>query len=557
MRMQIFGRIPNPMNAKNRFITIAGVLVSCFALSVLIRAPKLNQPLGRPHYETVTARILRTMQIIHHDGSLRYLFLPISTFGNKGDKNIVNQFLYKDEAGNYYNVSYPPFGHIMPLLVFYALGVSPDVLPLQIFNLVLHFFTALFVYLIVTLITPGQAKGRVNIPALLAFLIYVFAPGCLWFHSNVYTRDILVQPFFVIAIFLTLKILRAPVTNPIRLALLGLVTFLMVYTEWLGLLYAAAFGFYALFRFKSAQPRLAFIVICIASTAALALTLFHYSQIDGLDNIIRYYVHKYFFRSGFTANSSKGLSYFNMLSYKTVVRHYLMSFLPILLFLLVVLVMFFAAYRRPFTRASLQMNQRAFLCFYFCLMPVILHHALLFNQTAEHEFALLKTGVFIAVFSGFIYYKLSMSLFTDPNDENRQLKRHFVHLLFTLVILLSVAQYAYHNRKDYLSYKTIGEEIAQTAKTDEVVFISTGRKSTGRKYWIRPSLIFYAQRNIARWQSEAAARDLLQQNDCERGIVFHLDDADARARIVKIDYVSRYNAYSAEAAPYADPKAHQ
>ena len=284
------------MNNKITKINII-IIFLLFIIVVLIRTPFLDRPLGY-HHEWLTAITLRIQQIWHEEGALKYGFNPILTYGNKADKHIDNTHTWapiSDKAGNYYYISYGPFGLILPYLIFKASGIYPNILNIQIFNIILHFIGGIFVYLIILKLTRKDEQKKINIPALIGFFVYSFSPIALWFYSNVYSSEMLVATLFVISIYIFLiKIINLTKKNDfIYTVLLGILIFLMIYTEWLGIFLASFILLYYFLNFKKRGCRSAFFVILFFSVLSLILIVYQYSQIDGFDSFINSYISKY------------------------------------------------------------------------------------------------------------------------------------------------------------------------------------------------------------------------------------------------------------------------
>jgi len=245
------------------------IIISFFIISLFIRIPNLNRPLSY-HHEWLTSTVLRTQQIWYEKEDLTHRFLPIMTYNNKSDRNISNQANLKDALGNYYYTSYPPFAYIFPYLIFQIFNIYPDVLPLQIFNIIIHFISAFFIFLIISLLTNKYYLNKVNIPSLCGFSIYLFSSATLWFHSNVYMSDIFVQPIYIIGIYLFLKIIKND-EKMIYYVLLGIFNFFMIYTEWLGVFFAFSVFIYALFNLREKAMQKVLVCIIASSIASLAL----------------------------------------------------------------------------------------------------------------------------------------------------------------------------------------------------------------------------------------------------------------------------------------------
>ena len=125
------------------------ILLLLFGVSILVRLPYLNRPLGM-HHEWLTAQTLVIHSVWYQRGIASCGFNPIVTFALPADKNIFTPMgKIASPSGDYYYTSQPPFGYILPYLVLTSLGIRPDVLPLEIFNLFVHFACIVLVFLII------------------------------------------------------------------------------------------------------------------------------------------------------------------------------------------------------------------------------------------------------------------------------------------------------------------------------------------------------------------------------------------------------------------------
>jgi len=286
--------------------------------------------------------------------------------------------------------------------------------------------------------------------------------------------------------------------------------------------------------------RTVFACIIITSIASLALTIWQYSQISGFDAFIKSSMEKYLYRSGFTQYTDNDLNYWNLKSWKNIVFHYRDSYLPFLIVMYTVTFMYLAALKKHLTKDILRKNKIEVTALYLCIVPVIMHHLLFFNFTSEHDFSVLKTGVFISVLTALFYYRLVNTFHIDSSDENRMLKIKIVNLIIILMSIFSIFWYQVANRGVNVEfYKNIGEEIASTANDDEVVFIKANGinflQESG-EFYVFPQIVFYAHRNIVLWESDSKAKELLHLNDVERGVIFILNKENSQ---ISREYINK------------------
>ena len=507
-------------------ITTVLLLITLFAISTIIRLPNINRPLGANH-EWLTAHTLRVQQIWYEEGAWKHKFNPIMNFGNPTDKNIDNTHTspqISDEHGDFYYISYPPFVYILPYLIFKLFSIYPDVLPLQIFNLVIQLISAFFIFLIVRDLTKKYYLDRLNYPAILGFIIYTFSSATLWLHSNAFFADMLIQPLFIIGIYIFQKITTKEQVGNLDYWLLGLTTFLMIYTEWLGVLFAFSIFIYCLFDIKKPGSKKILLTTITSSVLSLTLIIWQYSQISGLNAFLKALTNRYFLRSGLTSNTDFGLSYTTPLSWINLMVSYIWGYAAIFI-ITFILLSFYLIYKFQI-KEKIKIEKQEMLIFYIILSPILLHHFLLFNFTVIHDFALLKDSIFIAIFTALIYHRLiSLNL-----KSYTKLAFWITNLLVVLCIIASIFTYV-QSASYNVNFKNTGQRIRTTAKNDEVIFLKTPNK-----FHLSPPLIFYAHRNIAMWENEAAARELMAKDQAARGIIFTLDQD---IKITKIEYLEK------------------
>jgi len=487
------------------------ILFIVFLISIIIRLPNLNRPLSR-HHEWLTSFSLRIITIFYDNGAYKYNFNPITTYEGSANKNIDNTaslFMPKDTQGNYYYTSYLPFAYLFPYFIFKLIDTRPTILGLQIFNLIFHFISAYFIFLIVSLLNKNTNKG-INWPAILGFTIYIFLPLNLWFHSNIYMAEIFVQPLFIIEIYLFLKILFSESIKDYYYWLLGITNLLIVYTEWLGVLLAGTMGLYLLFKIKNKKYKKILYIIVITSIFPLLLTIYQYSKIAGFEDLILSYKNKYSFRSGFSNSSPVGTRISDLTAWAKLTKAYLNSFFPFFLILLLSLLILFQKFKK------ISSNHQLLLILYITMVPVMLHHFIFFSGTVVHDFFLLKDSVYIAIFGALIY-----QYFARFARGKNQL------LIFSAIILVgglcSALIYNKSNSIYSTYYKIIGEKIKQTAKEDEIVFIKFDNTKI-KQIDIIPQYIIYAQRNISLWENNNQAAKLIKLNKLNKGVIFTINN---------------------------------
>jgi hypothetical protein len=498
--------------SRRKRIFVGTTLALIFATSVMVRLPLLNKPLCRPR-EWLNATVLRHLQIWHEVGIARAHFAPIMTYPGRANKNISNAASeHMDSQGNYYYTSYPPLAYYVPYFIFEALQIYPSILPLQIFNLSLHFICGILIYLALTLLL--DCENEVCIPAVLGFTVYIFSPQTLWLQSNVYMSDIFVQVLFIAGIYFVLKWAKyGPCSGISSYLKLGALTFCFVYAEWLGVMFALSLLLYA--RLNRDQPwaKGLWVAVILGTCTALGLMIWQYSLISGLHAFLVSSHHRYLLRSGLGQQGGPDFHPWSLLGWLLILTYLLVAYAAD--FLLLAL---WAAMGKKYAGPEIGRNMKTAV---FCsaVLPPILHHLVFFNFTAYHEFSTLKDAPMIALLAG----ALASRLWKKQGTANFSFMSSRTLLIGSVVLFCAIAIPEYRVLTGPLvpAYKAIGECIARNSTPDEVVFAQF------QQPWAipLPQVVLYAHRNIAIWLDEVTARQLAQKNGVSRGVLFVINPA--------------------------------
>lgn len=494
------------------------ILFGIFLLSVLVRVPQLNRPLSK-HHEFCTAISLRIMQIWYDNGIEKYHFNPVMTYNNPADKFINNHANQSgkmiDEEGNYYYVSHPPFAYYFPFFVFKLLHIRPDVLPIQVFNLLLHFISGLFVYFTVCLLSFSRARALPYRSAIVAFTIYTFLPATMWFQGNVYMSDMAVHTLFIIGVYTALKmIIRQKFYSPKYIFFYTLILALMIYTSWLGIFFAFGVLVYSLLHVRDIRGfRILIWSTIIVTLLMLRVVIYQYSQINGMSVYVQEMLSRYLLR-GSVAETEQGLFHF-MFSYlwyaKTLVYNYFVNYAVV--YLLIGIFLWIAASR---TKLKIVFSENGYRFIWLSITPVVLLHVFLLNYSLQ-DFTTLYASLFFSVLLGILY---------DKVKKSGAVLIQRMRIGFAVVILLMLAQYWIINlggihflQIEWAAYQTSGTVISAESKAAEVVFIK-GRLA-------EPQEVFYAGRNIRYAKSTDDALQFLKERKIKNGVIFsdkaHLD----------------------------------
>lgn len=482
------------------------VLLFIFLISVLIRIPNLGRPLSK-HHEFCTAVALQVMTVWEEEGIATFSFNPAMNFKGESNKFINNLAtsaeLVKDKKGNYYYVSHPPFGYYLPYIVFSTFNIKPDVRAIQYFNLCVHFLCAIFIYLIVRQLIKSGDKNRDRL-SLMSYLLYLFLPVTLWFHSNVYMSDMLVMLFFLSSIYLYLKYLKS--LNRRSLWLFGASVFLMIYTSWLGIIFAFTIIATYLVFLKSRPERMRIMIFTfIPATLAVLLFVWQYAQINGIEAYLKQLLQRYHERgSGFEHSFAREKA----IEIGRILLNLVTSYGA---FLLLIFTAYF--YLRVKKVVIGKDTIRRWILWY-SLLPVILLNVVLLNYSG-HDFVSLYYALFLI---------LLFIVISKPIMETGIKGIRIINYGYILTLIVSVGLYFAINVPGDYSWKgdrydmflNLGTKIAESAKEGEVVFI--------KGIFPEPQLTYYSHRNLKTIDDDKEAYLFLRRRGMKKGLIVTSSD---------------------------------
>jgi hypothetical protein len=495
------------------------LLLAIFFISVLVRLPQLNRPLSG-HHEFCTSVSLRIMQIWYDNGISKYGYNPVMTYNNPADKHI-NNFANAsgkmiDAEGNYYYVSHPPFAYYLPYAIFKILHIRPDVLPIQIFNLFLHFISGLFVYFTVCLLSFKGARNMPFLPAVVAFVAYIFSPPTLWFQGNVYMSDMMVNVIFIIGVYTVLKMIsRQKFYSPKYIFFYCLSLTLMIYTSWLGVFFAFGVLVYSLLHVRNVKGYSVLIWTTVVLTVLMLQVIFYqYSQINGVEAYVSELLNRYIQR-GSVGRMGNGfgsflLSYFGMIF--KLLYNYLANY-----FLIYILLIGFLYLAVSKSKLKMVFSENGYRFLWLSVLPVVLLHLVFLNYSV-HDFTTLYGALFFSVLLGVFYDKMKRA-------GNLPVKT--LNAIVIVGAILLMVQYTVTNMPgeksvrglEYATAQETGVKIATEAKPDEVVFV-IGKEAN-------PQVIYYAERNMRYAKSKEDAIAFLKHYGQTKGVLFNMSNNGA------------------------------
>ncbi len=474
-------------------IKVISILVLVFLVSVLLRYPNLNRPLSK-HHEFVTAIPLRVLQIWQKEGASKFNFNPVMNYKGEANKFINNHSSTTgtviDKEGNYYYVSHPQFAYIFPYLVFKIFNIKATVLSIQVFHLVVNFFSAAFIYLIICLLSIQKPFKRLFIPGFIGFVVYLFSPGVLWFQSNTYMSDMLVQLPFILAVYTILKLLmRKRFYSTKYLLYYALFLFLMIYTSWLGVFFAFAVFVYSIIKLRYQKVFIPLIFVTIGvSVFTLFLIFKQYSLINGSEAYIVQMYQRFAVRGSLHGHSFLSFIYGKLIELKAILFSYITSYLPIF-----ILLVSFAWLSISKSKMKFVFTKNGIRFLWLSTLPVLFLHFVLMNYSG-HDFVSLYGSLFLSVVIGILYDKLKRSKIISPYFLNGGI---LATVVLSVIIYYAINLPGTHSIKGdlYATSMNIGKFIKKDAKENERIYIAGD-------FVLDPQLIVYAERNMIKISEE-------------------------------------------------------
>ena len=493
------------------------LLLLIFGISFLLRLPQLGRPLSK-HHEFCTAVSLRVLDIWWQEGPEAHYFSPVMNYPGEANKFINNHAQTSgqmiDNRGNAYYVSHPPFAYLLPYAIFKLTGIPPSVMGLQIIHLFIHFLSALFVYFTVCLLSFSRARNLPYLPAVVAFVVYVFNPATLWFQSNVYMADMLVQLPFVLGTYTALKlIIRQRFYSFKYLFFYSILLFLMMYSSWLGYFFAAGMIIYALLHMHKHPGFKWLIFISILCTfLALRFTLVQYASVNGLNALFNEAVSRYLVRGSLGDLQNGYFAFVKSYAYYLIriVFNYISSYLPIYI---AILWFTFTASRQK--KMKILFSENGYRFIWLSVLPVLLLH-FIFMEYSGQDFTTLYAALFFSVLMGILYDKLRRSGIVSQKKLNLLLIAGTLLMMLQFTLINMPGKYSVKGFR-YDIYLEAGQKIAKLSRPDEVIFILKGVAE--------PQLVYYAKRNMKEVKSEEDAMRFLEVRDIRNGVIFGAENA--------------------------------
>lgn len=464
------------MKQKSRLYTYAVILI-LFFVSVLVRWPNLNRPLSR-HHESNVAMVLICADTWMAKGGPSYShYSPVQNYTNPGDLFIrYSDDAVTDSKGNRMYTSFGSGWFLMPYYFLKITGLPVEPLSIHLFSLLLELVVVLLLFRIAVLFFEEE-KEMHPLRSYVTVFLFLFSPGLLWYFGNGYVHEIAVLPFFLGNVLLFYGFLIGRYRLSFRnLFLYAALILLGISCDWLPVTWVAATIPLALTEQKRNQAWRYFILISFLSVlAGVGIVIYQYSSYLGLTEMVGYFKNRYHMRGMNQAHASSIGNYLFHL-----VKNYATVYLPLLI---VAGISFFFLFLKK-TKEPLSSKAKYLLI--VLVLTSLLHHLLFIQFSAVHEYAVLKSSLWLV---------LGTAAFLPSQWSLRR-----TVTVCMLLLLVNVGQYFFINLPgdksfDGLSYQTnkeTGAFIKQQALPQEYVFVNDPRSLPQLAYYSRRSVIYAA-----------------------------------------------------------------
>ena len=356
-----------------KWLPLAGLVL----LALLLRLPRMEEIASTHDWLTShTALVTRVWQMT---GLKANHYSLVTNWPNPSDRQVAHgSASLLDEKGNTYFLSFPPLAFYLSYLFFQLTGEGASILPLRLLTMLTSSVGAWALARSIRSAWGGGGESR--LPELIAAGVFLLSPVSLHYFGAAYFSLILSIPMWM-------WLVAAAIQPRPRVWLVGLASFTICYTDWLG--YLAALPI-ALVWLRRREWRLV-AALCVSAGLALSITLATYASIAGWLPMIQSAHTKYLMRAGLSGASN--LSAFELITYLRILQHYYLSFAPLTIPFIWCGVCFAVGRGRP----GPPLPAAAWTLLFCLAVPVALDHLLLINHTANDRYTVLKSAPVLGV----------------------------------------------------------------------------------------------------------------------------------------------------------------
>ncbi len=472
-------------------------LIAVYALSVLVRLPMLEE---RVHiWQTGNIFMLTTLEIWHEKGVSKSYFSPINTWPNAGDKHMHLYKRLEDSEGNNYYTSHPPFSFQLAHAILWITGSKPSHRILKGLGLLFHLITATSIFWLVFLLSKNVWSSFI------AFAVCTFFPILMYGFTFHYFSETVGLGFWAICVASLYWSTKQKSLALWQWILLGLTSFLFVYSDWMGVFFIISALAYLIVSKPELYKKLSTVLTGFAALALL-LIFIQYNSIAGVQAFLHSISIRFLERSGFfgKAYSDQQMSMLNPASYQMLVEqfHHLLKWVGYFFVLLSVAFGLMARKKEKTPNPAFQP------LLFLVLIPALLHFAVFFNANVTHYLYHAKWGIVIATLTGLIIGAM-------PNAWTKWIATGALAIsIYASVVFLrnDIPEDPWEN---YII--NMSTPISGSTKPDEAIFIQ-GAKPEHLHYFI-----YCAKRNMLPAENYEEALQLSQKLGKEKGYLYKLD----------------------------------
>jgi hypothetical protein len=301
------------------------------------------------------------------DGALSHNFNLINSWGKPGDIDVHYYPRVMSEQGRNYFVSYPPLSFIAFYGVVNIFNPSNLVVAFKLFGVLIHILSFWLVFYIL--------KGKTSLwTANLLCGLFLFFPSSIVLSMMFYPEQLVI---LLMLVFIIIIESRHGVTKN---CLLLIVSFLLVYCDWLGVLLIGSVVFFNIIISEIKEIKESTFLVLGGLIGGVFL-LIQYSSISGFESLFNGMKLRYLERSGVFSEtySDRGV---NLYSSNTIVYLY-KHLLP------TVSGVIFSLFLLDFKKVQILKSK----WFWITIIPIVLHMILIFNSNILHFQNLAKLSI--------------------------------------------------------------------------------------------------------------------------------------------------------------------
>lgn len=503
----------NIMKKKSNIVFVIIILVIVL-FSFVYRMNHLLEPKVADH-EWHSSTVLRHLKIWEEEGAFTNAFLPTTSYTKDADKFIDNNAsneeqvsAYSDSSGNFYYTSYLPFGYIAPYIVFKIFAIEPTIEAIRVFGMIVHYAIALFVGLAVFVIFKRRDV------ALISASTYLFIPIAALYHKNNYMSDMLVPLFLAMSTYFFIKIIDEKSHRNRSLILFTISLAMMIYTEWIGVIFAGVVFLYSFYIRNQSYARKLFWISFATPISVIGLSILQFGSVNSAKEFVLVMLNRYV--GSYVVIGPED-------PFHVIYLHYKAFFFPIVIFSVafIVLYMIIASSTKTSSGIDLKRWKIFWLAVFISTVPALIHNLVFFHWSAFHQFSVLKTAVGASILLGGMY----VFLWEIKGVRNLFNIRMFVTIALMVAFFVSIKTYVTESSLLHRRYTTlwcdVGEQIGDISKDNQVIFIKDRDRGL-QHYPVWPQIVTCAERNIQVYRGKLAIRELMNKTGSTEGIMFEL-----------------------------------